>query len=66
LKPFEAAIAAVEPYQDETYQDVYFVTESFEDMKERVRYSIDFHFSINSIYNIIAVEATLTTMYLGI
>lgn len=64
MKPFEAAIAAVEPYQDETYQDVYFVTESFEDMKERVRYSIDCLFSINRIYNIIAVEATLTTMYL--
>ena len=37
LKPFDAAAAAVQPYQDETYQGVYFVTESFDDMKERVR-----------------------------
>lgn len=38
LRPFEAAAVAVQPYQDRHYQDVYFVADSFEDMKERVRF----------------------------
>lgn len=37
LKSFDAVTAAVQPYQDDDFQGVYFVTESFDDMKERVR-----------------------------
>lgn len=37
IKPFETQTASVQPYQDDDFQGVYFVTESFEDMKEKVR-----------------------------
>lgn len=37
LKPFDTEIAAVQPYDDADFQEVYFVTESFDDMKEKVR-----------------------------
>lgn len=37
LKPFDAITASEQSYQDDDYQPIYFVTESFDDMKERVR-----------------------------
>ncbi len=37
LKAFEADSTAVQEYQDEDYQPIYFVTESFEDAKTRMR-----------------------------
>ena len=37
LKPFEAESTAVQEYQDEDYQPIYFVTDSFEDAKTKLR-----------------------------
>ncbi|XP_030625395.1 tyrosine hydroxylase 2 [Chanos chanos] len=36
-KPFDPAEAAAQSYQDQTYQPVYFVSESFEDAKTKMR-----------------------------
>ena len=47
LKAFDANTAALQPYQDADFQPVYFVTESFDDMKERVRYVIPIIYGLN-------------------
>ena len=37
-KPFEPYVTSVQPYDDQDFQKVYFVSESFDDMKDKVRY----------------------------
>ncbi|KAH0808962.1 hypothetical protein GEV33_013829 [Tenebrio molitor] len=37
LRPFEPAVTAVQPYQDQEYQPIYYVAESFDDMKDKFR-----------------------------
>lgn len=36
-RPFEPSTTAVQPYQDQDYQPIYYVAESFEDAKEKFR-----------------------------
>jgi tyrosine 3-monooxygenase len=36
-KTFEPTVTAIQPYQDQDYQDVYFVAESFNDVKMKFR-----------------------------
>ncbi|XP_063303277.1 tyrosine 3-monooxygenase-like [Pelobates fuscus] len=37
IRPFDPEITAIQPYQDTSFQPVYFVTESFEDSKAKLR-----------------------------
>ncbi|XP_050300700.1 tyrosine 3-monooxygenase isoform X2 [Anthonomus grandis grandis] len=36
-RPFDPASTAVQPYQDQEYQPIYYVAESFDDMKDKFR-----------------------------
>merc|ERR1739842_26805 len=37
LKPFDPDTTSLQPYQDQDYQDVYFIAESIEDAQEKFR-----------------------------
>ena len=37
-RPFDPVSAAVQEYDDQAYQDIYYVAESFEDAMEKFRY----------------------------
>lgn len=37
LRAFEPATTAIQPYQDQEYQPIYYVAESFEDAKDKFR-----------------------------
>ena len=37
-RPFDPDSAAVQEYDDQAYQDIYYIAESFEDMMEKFRY----------------------------
>jgi tyrosine 3-monooxygenase len=36
-RPFEPALTALQPYQDQEYQPIYYVADSFEDAKDKFR-----------------------------
>ena len=38
LRPFDPQTTAIQEYQDRDFQPVYFVCETFDDMKEKMRY----------------------------
>ena len=41
-RPFDPVSAAVQEYDDQAYQDIYYVAESFEDAMEKFRYMFCF------------------------
>ncbi|GFT57287.1 tyrosine 3-monooxygenase [Nephila pilipes] len=51
LIPFEPDITAIQPYQDLTYQDVYFVAESFDEAKDQIINYVEQH--INRKFEVI-------------
>ena len=40
LRSFDPASAAVQEYDDQAYQNIYYVAESFEDAKAKFRFEI--------------------------
>ena len=49
---FEPRTTAVQPYQDQDFQDVYFVAESFQDVKDKFRYYSFAHSFPRNIYTV--------------
>ena len=45
-RPFDPDSAAVQEYDDQAYQDIYYIAESFEDMMEKFRYYLSGTFLI--------------------
>ncbi|GIY56659.1 tyrosine 3-monooxygenase [Caerostris extrusa] len=44
IRPFEPEITAITPYNDSTYLETYFVADSFEEAKDKIRDFVDSHF----------------------
>lgn len=54
-RPFEPALTAVQPYQDQEYQPIYYVADSFEDAKDKFRLA-ESHVTGIQYYNSISKE----------
>ena len=46
-RPFDPDSAAVQEYDDQAYQDIYYIAESFEDMMEKFRYLLPKWYFLN-------------------
>ena len=44
-RPFDPVSAAVQEYDEQTYQDIYYIAESFEDMQDKFRRWVYRHLS---------------------
>ena len=48
-RPFDPDSAAVQEYDDQAYQDIYYIAESFEDMMEKFRYYLPKWYFFNKL-----------------
>ena len=51
-RPFDPASASIQVYDDQAYQDIYYIAESFEDMMEKFRYATKGQIKLEWIYEV--------------